>query len=75
MLWLTRLLSSIKKNMLAPLLLVIIEKVLVPRLTEFLQKKFDETGQLPTPEELTEELSKDATGTIERGTEFLNRAS
>lgn len=69
--WLIRLFSRLL-NMEA-LLLVILKEVIAPRLADFIQKKFTETGQLPTTEELTEELSKDVTGTIERGNAFLNR--
>lgn len=56
------------------LLIAVLQNIVIPELAAFIQKKFSETGRLPTKEEMEAEVMKNADTIIARGEAFLNRS-
>ena len=55
------------------LLIAILKQIVVPELARFIQQKYNETGRLPTKEEMEAEVIKTADKIIEEGNAFLTR--
>lgn len=57
------------------LILIIIKNIVIPELALFMKKRMDETGRLPTKEELEAEVDRRANDIIMEGKAFLARPS
>jgi hypothetical protein len=55
------------------LVMALLERVVIPELARFMERKFAETGRLPTQEELTEHVNTIADRITGKGDPFIER--